>query len=794
VPYSVGVDLGTTYTAAAVWRDGHVEVSTLGTSAPTLASVVLLRADGSVLVGEAAERRGVDEPNRVAREFKRRLGDPTPLILGGTPYGAEALMGHLLRSVLAIVTEREGEPPGNVVLTHPVNYGPYKIEMVHEAARLGGLNMATTKLLPEPVAAAVSYANRQRVEVGEIFAVYDFGGGTFDAAVLRRTAEGFQVIGRPEGMERLGGIDVDAALVAHVDESLGGKIADLDPTQPEVLAGMTNLRVQCREAKEALSSDTDAVVRVSLPGVQTNVRITRAELEQMIRPRIVETVESLRRTVESAGIPMDRISRILLVGGSSRIPLVAELVQQATGRPVALDAHPKFSIATGAAIIGGSILRPSAATAPAAPAAPAAGRPGQASPPQGQSPPPGVRPLVASGPTAPTQAGPGHTPQGQIPQGQIPQGQMPQGQMPPGQMPRGEMPRGEMPPGQMPRGEMPRGQMPRGEMPRGQMPPGQMPQGRAGPQGQMPPGQMPPGQMPQGQWQPGQQRPTTNFAMASPGGVAPPTSSSRRNLYIGLGVAAALIIAIVAFVASRGDNNNSLAGAKKTDAPEVTVRTTKPVATTKPPAAVTAAPTAAPATAAPVTPPPLVDAVAIHGALLQPSDLLGAGWASDTLTSTDNSLCGQLPKINPVTEDQSVMSQNPNTAQTVGVTNDISAYASAADAKSAFEEAIAIVKSCPVFTLKDPVNGNETQQFQVIESPLPTCDQSGTFRVDTTLASNGAVVLTVVSAYRCGNIISSVAVQQLRPADGLLPKASIDLGNDALQKSFKRVSVLPRRT
>src|SRR5262245_44634648 len=96
--YTLGVDLGTTYSAAAIARGGRVEIVTLGTTAPVIPSVVVLRDDGEVLVGEAADRRSLTEPTRTAREFKRRLGDPTPIVLGGTPYGAEALMAHLLRA------------------------------------------------------------------------------------------------------------------------------------------------------------------------------------------------------------------------------------------------------------------------------------------------------------------------------------------------------------------------------------------------------------------------------------------------------------------------------------------------------------------------------------------------------------------------------------------------------------------------------------------------------------------------------------------------------------------------
>ena len=96
--YSLGIDLGTTYSAAATAHDDRVEIFQLGERAATIPSIVVLRADGEVLTGDAAERRSLAEPTRTAREFKRRLGDPTPIILGGTPYGAEALLAHLLRA------------------------------------------------------------------------------------------------------------------------------------------------------------------------------------------------------------------------------------------------------------------------------------------------------------------------------------------------------------------------------------------------------------------------------------------------------------------------------------------------------------------------------------------------------------------------------------------------------------------------------------------------------------------------------------------------------------------------
>ncbi len=402
--YQLGVDLGTTYTAAAISRDGQVEMATLGTTSPVMPSVVLLRADGEVLEGEVAVRRGLAEPTRVAREFKRRLGDPTPLVLGGTPYGAEALMGHLLRAVLRTVSEREGDAPTRVVLTHPANFGPYKLDMMREVARLGGLNLDITTFLTEPEAAAISYATRNRVEPDEIVAVYDFGGGTFDAAMVQRSANGFALIGRPEGMERFGGIDIDAAIVAHVDQMLDGAISSMNGDDPSVQAGVARLKDDCRAAKEALSGDTDTAINVSLPGLQTQVRLTRGELEEMVRPRIRETIEALDRAVRSAGITMDRVSRVLLVGGSSRMPLVAEMIRSQTGRPVAVDAHPKFAIAMGAAAHGtAAVARDAAATMPT-PVVPAPPAPPATTPPVATSPPtpPAAPPRIPSPPTAPT--------------------------------------------------------------------------------------------------------------------------------------------------------------------------------------------------------------------------------------------------------------------------------------------------------------------------------------------------------------------------------------------------------
>ena len=347
--YHLGIDLGTTYTAAAVVRDGQARIIELGGRTATIPSVVFLREDETILAGEPADRRALTEPGRVAREFKRRIGDPTPLMVGGVPYSADRLASKLLRWVIDQVTEREGGPPDSITITHPANWGPFKRDLMEQAIRNADLDEAT--MLTEPEAAAIYYASLERVDTGTVLGVYDLGGGTFDAAVLQKTPDGFDVLGRPEGIERLGGIDFDEAVFSHVREALGGAIEELDPDDPTAQAAVARLRRDCVEAKEALSSDTEAVIPVMLPNAQTEVRITRTEFEAMVRPSLLETIESMKRAFRSADVDASEVTSILLVGGSSRIPLISQMVASNLSRPISLDVHPKHAVPLGAAMV-----------------------------------------------------------------------------------------------------------------------------------------------------------------------------------------------------------------------------------------------------------------------------------------------------------------------------------------------------------------------------------------------------------------------------------------------------------
>jgi Tol biopolymer transport system component/actin-like ATPase involved in cell morphogenesis len=349
VTYDLGIDLGTTFSAAAVCRDGRGEMVSLGVRRLEVPSVVFLTEEGEFLVGEPAERRGVAEPARIAREFKRRMGDPVPILVAGTPYSPQALAARVLKWIVEVTVASQGGRPTNIVVTCPANWGPFKRDVLAQVVHLA--EVGAVRVATEPECAAVQYASTTRVAEGEVIAVYDLGGGTFDAAVLRKGRTGFELLGTPEGIENLGGADFDEALFGYVRATLGDAFTRLDPTDPDTTAAVARLRRECTDAKEALSSDSQATITVALPTTQTQIRITRREFEEMIEPALGDTIAAMRRVLASARVQPNELKSVVLVGGSSRIPLVGELVRQELGVATALDTHPKHAVALGAALL-----------------------------------------------------------------------------------------------------------------------------------------------------------------------------------------------------------------------------------------------------------------------------------------------------------------------------------------------------------------------------------------------------------------------------------------------------------
>src|SRR3954468_4952273 len=153
--YALGIDLGTTFTAAAVWRDGRAEISSLGSRGAAIPSGGALREDETIITGGSGYRRAQTSPHRVAREFKRRLGDTTPILLAGVPYSAEALMARVLRAVVDEVSAREGGSPAQICVSHPANWAPYKPDRRPQPVR--SANPEAAPFPADPVAAPVFY-------------------------------------------------------------------------------------------------------------------------------------------------------------------------------------------------------------------------------------------------------------------------------------------------------------------------------------------------------------------------------------------------------------------------------------------------------------------------------------------------------------------------------------------------------------------------------------------------------------------------------------------------------------
>ncbi len=355
MPYTLGLDLGTTSSAAAVNEAGKIQMLTVDHAAVVIPSVVHLDSLGTWLVGTAAVRKAISDPAGVAREFKRRLGDPQPLLLSGTPVAANDLMLKVAEELVAIASRQHGGPPESLVVCHPANWGSYKVGLL--ADTLANSSLPRHTFVTEPEAAAIHYASLRRVEPNTTIGVYDLGGGTFDVAFLKKVGRpdgpGWEVIGEPRGIERLGGIDFDTAVLHHTISSLGVDLAQFDADDDGNLTAMLRLREECQDAKHALSADVAASIPVLLPGLSETIRITRREFEALIDPALARTLETVDVALTTTGLGFADVDRFLLVGGSTMVPLVSERLAAHTGRPIVTDAHPKHAMALGAAVVSG---------------------------------------------------------------------------------------------------------------------------------------------------------------------------------------------------------------------------------------------------------------------------------------------------------------------------------------------------------------------------------------------------------------------------------------------------------
>lgn len=384
---ALGIDFGTSHTVAAVRDDAGSSRPLLFDGSPLLPSAVFLDTDGRLLAGGDAVRSARLDPARFEPHPKRRIDDRA-VLLGDRDVPVPELVAAVLRRV-AEEARRFAGSVYDVWLTHPAGWSAPRRQVLVDACRVAGL--PTPRLVPEPVAAAAYFTSvlRAAMPPGTALAVYDLGGGTFDAAVVRRVAGGFQVLAEG-GLPDVGGVDFDQAVVEHLGRSYANARTGLwqgllSPADAGGRRQRALLYDDVRAGKEALSRA--AAVDVHLPALDVAAHVTRDELEELIRPELARTVDCLARTVAAAHLSAEDLVGVFLVGGSSRIPLAARLIHHTLGvAPTTLE-QPETAVAEGVLSLDTAPPPAPVVAAPPVPMSPAAPRSSSA-PPYPQSAPP----------------------------------------------------------------------------------------------------------------------------------------------------------------------------------------------------------------------------------------------------------------------------------------------------------------------------------------------------------------------------------------------------------------------
>jgi actin-like ATPase involved in cell morphogenesis len=348
--YRLGVDFGTSTTVAMLhWPDGRIR-PLLFDSSPLLPSAVVLDAAGRLHTGRDAAHLARRSPERLEPNPKRRIDDEI-VLLGEVGVSVRDLISTVLRRVAAEATRVAG-PLDDVTLTHPAAWGPNRRSMLVDAALHAGL--ARPNLVAEPVAAAAYLAHGMgtRLPSGAPVLIYDLGAGTCDVTLLRRQPRGFDVIGS-DGLGDVGGLDVDAAVVAFLQATYGVLWDDA--------ATRRHLWEEVRAAKEMLSRASGTLVTV--PALGKEVPLGREQLEGLARPVLQPTIELTQALLRQANVDARTVAGPFLVGGSSRIPLVATLLHEALGIAPVVTEQPELVVAEGALYL--------TAAPPAAPPRPA---------------------------------------------------------------------------------------------------------------------------------------------------------------------------------------------------------------------------------------------------------------------------------------------------------------------------------------------------------------------------------------------------------------------------------------
>lgn len=351
----ISIDIGTSY--SSIYMDGPdgksqpIDVST-GTSMYgskySLPSAVFVEDGGNVLVGQAAMNSRRRNPQNFRMEFKRDLGQEIPILLGDNSFMPEDLYTELFRHMKECVGKVSGDIIEKVYLTCPAAFGKRKREKIVAASEAAGL--FHTELVDEPTAAAMDYCAEGFVKDGQKLMVYDFGGGTFDVSLIHYQRGEFIPLAEPHGLERCGGVDMDRLIYQDmyscIDSEFLEEIKGNHLHRMRLESQLTELAVK---AKHHLSSAEKFEEDIQIGFDMIPYELTLEKFNGMIAGLIGQTISACRDIIKSSGMRSEDLSAVLMVGGTSRVPLVQEMVRQFAGNvPVLYSDNLELAVARGA--------------------------------------------------------------------------------------------------------------------------------------------------------------------------------------------------------------------------------------------------------------------------------------------------------------------------------------------------------------------------------------------------------------------------------------------------------------
>jgi molecular chaperone DnaK len=354
---AVGIDLGTTNSAVSVLEGGEPTVIANAEGFRTTPSIVAFTKDGEVLVGETAKRQAVTNVDRTIASVKRHMGTTWNFDVDGKKYTAQELSARILGKLKRDAETYLGEPVTDAVITVPAYFNDAERQATKEAGEIAGLNVL--RIINEPTAAALAYGLDKGKE-DELILVFDLGGGTFDVSLLEvGKDDGFSTIQvkATSGDNRLGGDDWDQRLVDHLVKKFK-ETTGVDVAKDKI--ALQRLKEAAEQAKKELSQSMSTNVQLPYLSLTENgpanldETITRAQFEQLTNDLLERTRKPFNDVIKEAGVKVQDIAHVILVGGSTRMPQVAELVKTLTGgREANKGVNPDEVVAVGASLQAG---------------------------------------------------------------------------------------------------------------------------------------------------------------------------------------------------------------------------------------------------------------------------------------------------------------------------------------------------------------------------------------------------------------------------------------------------------